>query len=137
LTTRKLSKAFSYEPENQFKDGLVSLHSIDDFLPARRVHVSCDGISAYSSFRGRRCSRHRLLAGSQIQKQLSLTAESVATLATLRPSPGIQSRTRLATHIHCSRKQMHDDIATAENGDSQADVDERVLQGLVCFQVET
>ena len=32
---------------------------------------------------------------------------------------------------------MHDEIATAENGDSQADIDERVLQGLVCFQVET
>jgi hypothetical protein len=32
---------------------------------------------------------------------------------------------------------MHDDIATAENGNSQADVDERVLQGLVCFQFET
>ena len=51
--------------------------------------------------------------------------------ATLRPPSGSPCRTRAATHGHSARKQVHNGIATAENGDSYANVYERLFQGLL------
>ena len=54
--------------------------------------------------------------------------QGVFASSTISAPSGIQRRTRSAAHIHCLRKEMHDGIATAEDGDSYADVQQRLFQ---------
>lgn len=42
---------------------------------------------------------------------------------------GIKRMAISAAHIHCAREQVHDDVAAAEYGDSQAHIEQCLFQG--------
>ncbi len=49
-------------------------------------------------------------------------------MATFAASLGVQGHALRAAHIHRARKQMHDDIAAAQDGDSYDNVDQCLFQ---------
>ena len=60
--------------------------------------------------------------------RVDLLFERLAARATVASSSGVQRHAGMATHVHGPRKQMHNGIATAEDRDSYANIQERFFQ---------
>lgn len=87
--------------------------------------MAISGLLCSNELRARPFDKHDYQGG---YGRVSLSAQPLIAGATICSAAGIQRRARPATHVHCLRKEMHDGIAAAEDGDSDADVEQRLFQ---------